>query len=147
MKEIKDWLKSHQVLPRISFKDRQEHTIKIIQTKQESLNNDDGELVDGMKFKVWENEELKTFFTASRDLLMKLADCEENDVYKVKMCAKNVGGKVKSYYNVKKIEGENEIQVEPADDDIPVVEDRELTLEEQEVLDKEKETKPEDIPF
>jgi len=126
MQEIKDWLHSHQILPRISFKDRKEHTIEIAKARAESFNNDKDELVEGIKFLVKEDGEPKTFFTASQDLLLKLANSQEGEVYMVKMCAKNVGGIVKTYYEVKKVEGENEVQIEHGDE-IPVVDNEEGT--------------------
>jgi hypothetical protein len=130
MQEIKNWLKDHQVLPRISFKDRHEHTIKMIQAKEESFTNNEGELVNGIKFKVYEDGEVKTFFTASQDLLLKLSECQEGDIYRVKMCAKNIGGVIKTYYEVKKMEGETEVDVEAGEaDDIPVIEDQDEPTE------------------
>jgi len=131
MEEIKQWLKSHQILPRISFKDRKEHTIEIIKARAESFNNDKDELVEGIKFLVKEDGEAKTFFTASQDLLLKLADCQEGEVFKVKMCAKNVGGVIKTYYEVKKVEDNQEVEIEPTkDEDISVVEEGEPTQKE-----------------
>ena len=130
MKEIRDWLHNHQVLPKISFKDRQEHEIEIVKARAESFTNDKNELVEGIKFLVKEDGEPKTFFTASSDLLLKLADSNEGERYKIKMITKNVGGKIKTGYDVKKIEGENEIQME-ADDNIPVIEEAEEPTPEQ----------------
>jgi hypothetical protein len=121
MEEIKQWLHSHQVLPRISFKDRKEHIVEMVKARAESFTNNEGELVDGIKFLVKESGEPKTFFTASQDLLMKLAESKEGEVYKIKMCAKNVGGVVKTYYEVDKV-SEDEPMEDTKAEDIPVVE-------------------------
>jgi len=130
MEEIKQWLHSHQVLPRISFKDRKEHIVEMVKARAESFTNNEGELVDGIKFLVKESGEPKTFFTASQDLLMKLAESKEGEVYKIKMCARNVGGVVKTYYEVSKINEEGEPIVGAGEDDIPVIEDQEEPTEE-----------------
>jgi hypothetical protein len=127
MDSIKSWLKEHKILPRISFKDRQEHKVEIVKAKEESFHNAEDELVEGVKFLVKEGNEAKTFFTASQDLLLKLADCREGDVYKIKMVAKNVGGVIKTSYDVKQIKEGKEVE-----EDIPVI-DEEPTQEE---LDK-----------
>ena len=124
MEEIKSWLKDHKILPRISFKDRQAHIVEILKARAESFTNDKDEFVEGMKFLVNENGEFKTFFTASQDLLLKLADCQEKEVYKIKMCAKNTGGIIRTSYEVSKIEGENEVQIDE-NANIPIIENEE----------------------
>ena len=122
MEEIKSWLKDHKILPRISFKDRQAHIVEILRARSESFTNDKDEFVEGMKFLVNENGELKTFFTASQNLLLKLADCQTKEIYKIQMCAKNTGGIIRTSYEVSKIEGENEVQVDE-NANIPIIDD------------------------
>lgn len=115
MEAVKQFLKDHQILPRISFKDGQEHTVVIMRARTESFKNDDDEQVEGVKFLVTEAGEPKTFFTASQDLLTKLADSKEGETYNIKMLARNVDGAVRAYYEVKKVDGE-----------IPVIEEAEF---------------------
>ena len=133
--EIKNWLQSHNILPRISFKDRKEHIIEMVKAKSESFTNNDGELVEGIKFLVREDGEPKTFFTASQDLLLKLVECQEGEIYKVKMIARNVAGRIKTSYDVKKLDGDKEVDVENPDD-IPVINEEENTEPTKEELDE-----------
>jgi len=116
MEAIKNFLKEHQMLPKISFKDKKEHTVEIVKAKEESFNNEKGELVEGVKFLVTEDGEPKTFFTASQDLLTQLAECKEGETYKIKMYSESVGGVIKSRFSVQKVGGLEEIPI--VDDDL-----------------------------
>jgi len=115
MDAIKNFLKEHQILPRISFKDRKEHTVQIMKARAESFNNDKDELVQGVKFLVTEGGEPKTFFTASQDLLTQLAESKEGETYKIKMYSESVGGVIKSRFSVKKVGETEEIPVPEED--------------------------------
>jgi len=110
MEAIKNFLKENQILPRISFKDKKEHTVEIAKARAESFKNDKNEEVNGIKFLVTESGEPKTFFTASQDLLTQLADCKEGETYKIKMYSESVGGVIKSRFSVQKV-GLEEIPV------------------------------------
>ena len=99
MQASKEFLKTKGVFPKISFKDRQAHTVKLGSDKMKSFKNEDGELVEGVKYLVSEAGVKKTFFTASAALIGTLSQYEPNDEVSIQMKSrKNEAGKFVSYY-------------------------------------------------
>jgi len=122
MKKVKDYLKKEGILSRISFKDGKEHIVKLIDCKEVTITDANGEERRGMKFKVTEGGEPKTFFTSSVGLLTKLAEIPENSVVSIQMKKRKDNGNYKSYFDVSLVEKETP---DSDWDDIPIIEDEE----------------------
>ena len=126
MENSKKFLQTHNILPRISFKDKQAHTVKLIQDREDQITDEAGEIKQGMKYKVTEGGEIKTFFTSSIGLIQKLAEYPEDAEVVIEMKSKKKNGKFISYFDVYKV-GEELKQ----GDDIPIINQEENTNEEQ----------------
>ena len=112
----KEWMKDHQILPRISFEPDKPRILKILERKREKFTNSEGDLVDGIKYKVLENGEIKTFFTASQVLIGKLADVLDETIVKITQKKIREKGQIKTTYDVA-------IMDENMNSEIPIVED------------------------
>lgn len=120
----KNFLKKHNIVPTISFKDGKAHTLKILNAKEDSLTDDTGKVIEGMAFLVEEDGEHKRFFTGSISLISKLANVELNDVVEIQMKKKKTDKGYKSYFSVKKGQSEvEEVSEDLSDDDIPIIEE------------------------
>ncbi|MCR4307089.1 MAG: hypothetical protein NUV80_00855 [Candidatus Berkelbacteria bacterium] len=101
MQNSKQFLQTHNVMPRISFKDGQAHLLSMLNDKIDTIKGTDGEMVEGVKYLVQEENEKKTFFTSSISLIQKLADVKEGENVIVQMKSrKGENGKWQSYYDV-----------------------------------------------
>jgi len=101
MESAKDFLKDKNILSFISFKDKSPHTVELVKDKVDTIRNQQGEELQGVKFLVKENGENKSFFTTSISLLQKLADKSPGDVVTIEMKSrKGDDGQFRSYYEV-----------------------------------------------
>ena len=96
-------------MPFISFKDGQPHKLKILNAKEDTLKDENGQPIEGMKFLVEEDGERKTFFTSSISLISQLADIEEGAVATIKMGRRKTEKGWRSYFEVSK-EGEEQFE-------------------------------------
>lgn len=122
MQASKEYMKTNQIVPFISFKDGSAHTVKLIKDKVDSIKDgNNGGMVQGVKFLVEENGEVKSFFTSSIGLIQKLAEFNEGDIVTIKMVSKKVNGEFRSSFVVSAGEGvaEEEEDVEE-EGDVPV---------------------------
>ena len=85
MENSKLYLKKHQILPQISFKDGSEHTVVLIADKPAMFTDKNGEEKEGMVYKVTEGGEPKKFMTGSEGLISKLSQLEPNTIVRIKM--------------------------------------------------------------
>jgi len=140
----KAFLKTNKILPRISFTDGKPRTLKIVDDKIDKLTDQAGQIVEGVKYKVLEGNEVKTFFTASIALITKLAEIAPNTMVKIQQRKYNSSGNIRTTYDVSKIEDGQEQPISPEvpDSDIPIVEEDEP----QQGVPPEEEP-PADIPF
>lgn len=125
MENSKQFLKDHNILPKISFNDGKERILTIIDDKKDTqYDQKERKDVDCMTYKVMEDGEVKKFSTQSVTLIAKLSEVERNDVVKIQQTKYASSGGVKKTYKVSKIEGEKEVSVEVPlpEEDIPVVE-------------------------
>ena len=121
MQGSKEFLKTHEILPKISFKDGKAHTVKLIQDKVDKIKDADGTEVEGVKYKVVEAGEVKTIFTSSVGLIQKLSEYAENSEVVIQMKSKKgEDGKWKSYYDVRLVGEDSDTP-----DDVPTIEDEE----------------------
>src|SRR3990167_5299149 len=96
----KQFLKSHNITERISFKDGKAHTIKIIKRKLDSIDNQ-GVIKEGIKYLVNEDGTAKSFFTSAISLIQKLAEIEDGRLITIQMRSKPNGqGGFTSYFDV-----------------------------------------------
>lgn len=116
MQNSKLYLKKNNILPTISFKDGRQHQVKLIQDKEDEINDDMGKPKAGVRYKVMEGGEVKTFFTASPGLIQKLAEYPEETEVIIQMKSKKAATGYISFFEVSKV-GEN------LDNSIPVIED------------------------
>lgn len=96
----KDFLKSHNITERISFKDGMPHTFKILKRKLDSIDNQ-GVIKEGLKYLVSEAGTPRSFFTSAISLIQKLAEIEDGRLITVQMKSKPNGqGGFTSYFDV-----------------------------------------------
>lgn len=106
MKASKEYMKTNQIVPYISFKDGGAHTVTLIKDKVDSIKDGNtGGTVEGVKFLVEENGEKKSFFTSSVGLIQKLSEFDEGAIVTIKMVSKKVNGEFRSSFLVKKGDG------------------------------------------
>ncbi len=101
MLNSKSYLKTHNIMPKISFKDGQPHIVKLIKDKVDFTLNDKGEKVEGMTYLVVEKGENKTFFTGSDSLIQKLSEIPENTEVQIQMISKKGPNGFISFFEVK----------------------------------------------
>jgi len=127
----KQWMKDHQILPRISFEPDKPRIVKIIERKREKFTNTEDELVDGIKYKVLEDGEIKTFFTASRVLIEELANIQDETTVKIMQKKVREKGQIKTTY-----------EIDIISEEIPIIEDKEELLTESDVCSEKEEDEP-----
>ena len=115
MQNSKDFIKTHKILGRISFKDGLVHKVKLLQDKEIKIETENQGVVDGIRFLVEEDGEQKTFQTASPYLIRDLAEISENEIVVIQLKRKKTEQGFRSYFEVKKETSE--------DDGIPVIDD------------------------
>lgn len=103
MENSKQYLRQHDIKPKISFKETPKVTVKLLNDKLETVTDNTGKEIEGVKYLVEHEGEHKTIFTASVSLIAKLASCEENDVVTIEMkSVKGPDGGFKSHFIVVK---------------------------------------------
>ncbi len=107
----KEWMKDHKILPRISFEPNEPRIVRILERAREKFTNSEGDLVDGIKYKVEEAGEIKTFFTASQVLIGLLADIPNGTIVKITQRKVNEKGQIKTTYEVETTEKEEADEV------------------------------------
>lgn len=100
MQSSKDFLKNKGIMTRISFKESPVHTVKLLSDSIESIKDEKGEEVEGVKYLVEENGEKKSFFTSSVGLMQRLAEYKEGSTVTIEMKSKKKDGKWISYFEV-----------------------------------------------
>lgn len=101
MDAAKQYLKDNNIVPKISFKDKQAHTVELVKDKMETITDRDGKEIEGVSFLVTEDGEPKKIFTTSISLIQKLSECKKGDVVTIQMKSrKDDSGGYKSYYEV-----------------------------------------------
>lgn len=101
MEASKKYLASNKIIPFISFKSQPEHTVKLIDDKEDSIMTQEGKQ-DGMKYLVEEDGTQKSFFTTSISLVQQLANFNKGDEVTIKLGSKKVDGQFRSSYTVRK---------------------------------------------
>lgn len=101
MNASKDFMKENGIFPKISFKDRQVHTVKLLRDKKEKITDNNGKEIEGIKYLVEEDGEQKTIFTSSTSLISQLSQRVEGDIVSIEMKSrKGDDGQYKSYFEV-----------------------------------------------
>lgn len=115
MENSKQFLHDNNILARISFKDGQAHTVKLVKDKIDQIPDDQnkGRMIDGVKYMVTENGEPKTFFTSSVGLIQKLAECKEEAEVTIQMKSKKGPKGYISFFEVR----------EAGSEEIPTIEE------------------------
>jgi len=125
MENSKKWLKENNILPKISFETKQPRILTIVEDKLETIIDKEGKEVNGVKYKVVdENGDPGTVFTSSVALITKLAGVESGEKAKItKESYKALDGGFRTTYKVVKVTDGGEEELSPEDDDdIPVIE-------------------------
>lgn len=102
MQASKEFMRSHNIYPRISFQDRLVHEVELVSDKNDSYRDTQGVAHEGVKFLVKEDGVLKTFFTTSASLISFLSTCDTGDFVNIEMQSKNIGGSMKTVYRMSK---------------------------------------------
>lgn len=112
MQGSKQFLKDHNVRPKISFKEVPKHTVKLLKDKVETREYQ-GQKNEGVKFLVEENGEQKEFFTASQSLIEKLAKYKEGDevVIEMRSVKNNAGAFISVFVVMTPTEAETQEQI------------------------------------
>jgi len=101
MENSKSYLKDHSILERISFKDKKPHTVVLGKDKLDTIKDQQGKELEGVRFLVKEDGEAKSFFTTSISLIQKLANKEAGDTVVIQMKSRQGDdGQYRSYYEV-----------------------------------------------
>ena len=137
MDASKKFIADHNILPQISFKDGAEHIVTLLADKTANFADKNGEEKEGMVYKCLENGQQVKFLTGSEGLIAKLSQLEPYTIVKIKMVkGKNAKGQFVNHFQVDIIgkqegktqvipEKENEEEYEePAEKEIPIIEDR-----------------------
>jgi hypothetical protein len=103
MQASKQFLKDNEILPRISFKDKETHTVTVLKDKLKTIQDMSGQQINGVEYLVKEENDHKTFFTTSNQLIQALSQCNQGDVMNIKMVNKNVAGKITTGYEIEKV--------------------------------------------
>lgn len=131
MENSKQFLKTNNIFPRISFKDKQAHRVKLLNDKIDSITDQSGKMIEGVKYFVEEGGAKKTFFTSSVALISKLSECKENDVVNIQIkYIKGNGGKLITSYDVWAGLAANQAENKPQMGDTPMIDDSEINAEE-----------------
>ena len=131
MDNSKQYLKTHKIIPRLSLNDGQPHTVKLVQDKLDQLTDQQGKVVEGVKYKVIENGELKTVFTASVTLISKLAEIEAETTVTIQQKKIKTQTGIITSYDVWKVDEQGKKQEvgTPKKEDIPIVENEDYGTE------------------
>jgi hypothetical protein len=138
MNAAQEYVKDHAQFPRVELKDLKDHILELQNCKADTIEDKNTKKdIEGVKFLVKENGELKTIFTTSVVLIQKLADLVDSKstvrVTQVKYFGNN--NKELTSYNVsvsnngewvdvgEPVNTERSVQVE--DNSIPIIEDGE----------------------
>ena len=133
MDNSKKFLKDHNILPKISFKDMNAHKVVLVQDKEVVISGGQGRAdKPGIRYKVLEDNVPKIFETASEMLISKLSEMEENTEVVIQMKSRKTPDGFKNYF---------EVNIAGNIDDIPSEENNEG---EQNISD---EIKTDEIPF
>jgi len=121
MDESKKFLKQSDVKPRLSFKDGKERIVKLLNDKIDTITDESGKKIEGIKYLVEHDGELKTFFTSSISLISKLSELEPETEVSIKMNRKKGEQGYRSFYEVVSV-----VAVETEfipDNEIPVIDE------------------------
>ncbi len=134
MDASKKYIKEHDIIPTISFKDGKVHVVKIIQDRIKTISTDRGDK-EGVAYKVMEGNEVKRFFTSSDSLIVALSNVEEGETVQIQMKSRKTKDGFINYYEVEKVQQgvgqattipdrEDVVKPFPKDDgEIPIIED------------------------
>jgi len=100
MDSAKQYLKDNKIIPFLSFKNKEPHTVKLLNDKIDEIMDSEGEMVAGVTFLVEEGGQQKKFFTRSSSLISILAEYNQGDVVTIQMVATKKGDKWVNSYNV-----------------------------------------------
>ena len=100
MQNSKDYLKNHNVVPFISFKESPKHKVKLLSDEIGKIKDKQGVEVDGVHYSVEEAGTEKKFFTSSIGLIQRLAECEADETVTIEMKSKKGEKGWQSYFVV-----------------------------------------------
>ena len=120
MRESQNFMKKHQVLPNISFKDGKIHKVKLIQDQIKTITSPDGQAIEGVAYKVIEDGIPKRFFTSSTSLIAKLSEYPEETTVTIQMKQRKTEQGFRSFYEVKEVK-EGPVMTDISDDEIPII--------------------------
>ena len=125
MLNSKQYLKENGIRPRISFKDGSSHVVKLLKDKRDEILTEAEEVKKGVTYLVLEDNEEKTFFTTSANLIEKLSQYDEGEEVEIQMKRKQGLKGYISVYDVKRSKEEYSDlphQHEDDYDNIPIIE-------------------------
>lgn len=124
MENLKKYLKSKGMFPRVDFDDKQVHTFEVLKGKEVAYP--DG--TTSYKMLVKEGNEFKMITTPS--ILIELRNCQAGDIFSAQLKYRNIGGKTPIRdYSVTKVKSGNpteKLEETPdivSEEEIPVIED------------------------
>ena len=100
MKNSQQYLKDKGVVSRISFKKEPKHVVKLMADEKDSIQDDSGVTIEGVKYTVEENGEQKTFFTSSVGLIQALSEKNEGETVTIEMKSKKGLNGFVTYFEV-----------------------------------------------
>ncbi len=103
MSAARQFCRENNIQTRISFADGEMHKVTLKKDELAMIIDAQGNTKKGVKFFVVENGEEKQFFTSSIKLIVTLSQMHKNDTAEIQMKKENVGGRIRSVFNVRKI--------------------------------------------
>ena len=100
MQNSKEYLKNHNIMPFISFKEQRKHTVKLLSDEAGNLTDASGKVVEGMHYLVEEGGQKKKFFTSSVGLIQRLAECDVSETVIIEMKSKKGANGFVSFFEV-----------------------------------------------
>ena len=112
MNASKDYLKQNEIMPRISFKEKPRRVLTLLEDKLDTITDDDGKKIEGVKYLVEENGEKKTFFTGSVGLIQKLSEFEKGTEVVIELKSKKGEKGWISFFEAKKFDSAHTVEDE-----------------------------------
>jgi len=116
MENSRQYLKDHNIVPIISFKDGKPHTVILLKDEISTLTDAGGKEIEGISIIVKENGEDKKFFTSSAGLISRLAEIPVGETVKIQLKNRKTDSGFQSYYDIVVI-SQGESDIDP--DEIP----------------------------
>lgn len=113
MQNSQQFLKQENILPRLSFRDGKRHILTLVKDKIDSISNDKGQQIKGVRYLCTEDGTPKSFFTSSQALIQRLAEVPEESVVAIQMKRRQTPQGFRSYFEIDEEQIDEEFKTIP----------------------------------